>query len=36
LLALRTFERRDVSAGGATDLGLGSIVRRAIAQSTGT
>ncbi|MBI5289430.1 MAG: ABC transporter permease subunit [Chloroflexi bacterium] len=36
LLTLRTFERRDVSAGGATDLGLRSVVRRAIAQSTGT
>ncbi|HLB24557.1 MAG TPA: ABC transporter permease subunit [Dehalococcoidia bacterium] len=34
-LTLRTFERRDVSAGGATDLGLGSVLRRIAALRTG-
>lgn len=35
VLALRTFERRDVSAGGATDLNARGIVRRIVAQRTG-
>jgi ABC-2 type transport system permease protein len=34
-LTLRTFERRDVSAGGATDLAASSVVRRIIGVRTG-
>lgn len=34
-LTLRTFERRDVSAGGATDLSAGSVMRRIVARRTG-
>jgi ABC-2 type transport system permease protein len=35
-LAMRTFEQRDVSAGGATDLSAGALLRRVIALRTGT
>jgi ABC-2 type transport system permease protein len=34
-LAVRTFERRDVSPGGATDLSVRAIVRRMVAARTG-
>lgn len=36
VLALRTFERRDVSAGGATDLSAAALLRRVVALRTGT
>ena len=36
LLTLRTFEKRDVSAGGATDLGARGVVRRIVAVRSGT
>lgn len=35
LLTLRTFERRDVSVGGATDLGVAGVMRRIVATRSG-
>jgi ABC-2 type transport system permease protein len=35
VLTVRTFERRDVSVGGATDLGARGVLRRIIAQRSG-